>query len=304
MTTREIAEKQALEHLNGQLTQARANDPYRKPAPSVSVASFVKEAKEITLKTTPSLYPIKAEINAWQRQPETFTDELHERECSGGWLHDGETSYPCPRCAGVKRQAALRRQLVDSGVDGRYLDTTWADLQLVAPLDRIEKACHNIKEIIRTGASLLLWSEETGSGKTQAAMLAATAAVQAGHTAHVANMARLAVEIRDGYKPADGEQPLTEKRALQRLVSPDLLVLDDLGAGESDQAKIERRLLFLALDERQTKRLTTIVTTNLKPDQLSAVFGARIFARLQPLTIVHVNHKRNFRIDSAAVSLW
>ncbi|TDE85314.1 ATP-binding protein [Deinococcus sp. S9] len=255
-----------------------------------------------------SLYPTPEQVRAWVTQPETFTDEVHARECQSGFINAQEangtlTAFPCPRCEAAKRQAALRRQLVASGVDGRYLDTTWADLDVIAPLDRVRDACERITDIIATGASLLLWSPETGSGKTQAAMLAATAAIRAGHTAHVANLARLAVDVRDGYRNKDGAA-LTEKGALARLTAPDLLVLDDLGAGETDSAAVERRLLFLALDERQTKRLPTIVTANLSPQELVQVFGVRVLARLQPLTVIHVDHKRNFRVSKNARPLW
>ena len=249
------------------------------------------------------------QVRGWAKAPETFTDELHDRECSGGFLSvqseqdaSGWASVHCPRCEMDRRNAALRRQLVDSGIDGRYLDSEWAHLDVVEPLDRVQRACERIDEIIAAGACLLLWSPETGTGKTQAAMLAAKAAIRAGHTAYVGNLARLAVEVRDGYRK-DGSG-LTEGAALKRLTAPDVLVIDDLGAGETDSAAVERRLLFLALEERQMKRKPTIVTSNLKPEALVQAFGTRVLGRLQPLTIIHVNHKRNFRIPQGDGSLW
>lgn len=250
------------------------------------------------------------QVQAWTKNPETLTDEQHQQGCSGGWVQvqdardlSGWVSMRCPRCEAEQRRVALRRQLTDSGIDGRYLDVGWSDLDVVAPLDRVEKACQRISDIVATGQSVLLWSPETGTGKTQAAMLAATAAIQAGHSAFVANLARIAVDVRDGYN-RKGENLLTEAAALRRLAAPDVLVLDDLGAGETDSAAVERRLLFLALDERQTRRRPTIVTSNLSPDMLVQTFGTRFLGRLQPLTIIAVNHKKNFRVNKSAEGLW
>lgn len=242
---------------------------------------------------------------AWVAQPQAMTDAEHAEWCDSGFIVVGQDlhSRRCPRCAAAEQATQLRTRLIAAGVDGRYLDPTWDDLEQPAPLDRVAAACDQITRIIDAGQSLLLWSGETGSGKTQAAMLAAAAAVRAGRTAHVANLARLAVEIRDGYGDRSGVA-LKEGAALARLTAPDLLVIDDLGAGETDSAAVERRLLFLALDQRQMHRRPTIVTTNLDPKELAALFGARIIARLQPLTVIHVNHGKNFRAARAGRSLW
>lgn len=256
-----------------------------------------------------SLFGSRERVQAWIDHPESFTDDLHKQECMGGWVSVEDTadssgwcSVRCPRCEAERRYAALRRQLTESGIDGRYLETAWADLEVVPPLDRVQRASQRIRDVVEAGESVLLWSADTGTGKTQGAMLAATAAIQAGLSAYVANLARLSVDVRDGYN-RKSENVLTESAALKRLASPDLLVLDDLGAGETDAASVERRLLFLALDERQMRRKPTIVTSNLSPEMLVQTFGTRFLGRLQPLTIIHVNHKRNFRVRTAE-GLW
>lgn len=295
------------EALRSYLNQARANDRtlHPRPGPLKTAADVVGNFQYAS---PGGNYPSPEQVSGWVTQPETFTADVHERECQSGSIISedlaGEyVSHPCPRCAAERAQARLRAQLTDAGVDGRYLDTGWADLDVVAPLDRVQAACERITEVIDAGASLLLWSLETGSGKTQAAMLAATAAIQAGRSAAVVNLARLAVEVRDGYGDKTGTA-LKEGAVLRRLATPQLLVLDDLGAGETDSAAIERRLLFLALDERQTRLLPTVITTNLTPHVLTQVFGSRIIARLQPLTVIHVDHQRNFRVNPAARPLW
>lgn len=274
-------------------------------SPSETVPLPLEQALDLARQPDGLSYASETQLRGWAARPETMDDEAHEQFCQGGAIAQPGTlpSVPCPRCHAAAAQANLRARLITAGVDGRYLDYTWDDLEQVAPLDRLARACGKIDEIIKRGVSLLLWSEETGTGKTQAAMLAAVAAIAAGHSAHVANIARVAMEVRDGYGDKSGEA-LKESKALKRLTAPDLLVIDDLGAGETDSASVERRLLFLALDERVMHRRPTVITSNLSPRELSAIFGARVMARLQPLTIIHVNHKKNFRTVKGLPELW
>lgn len=313
MTTQTPGEK-ALATVNAQLMQARANDRALnpRPVPPRSLEELLGQARQSGPRHR---YPTAVHVQALAKVKSMprFMEAFHAAHCSAGVIVievDGRfDDTPCSRCQQTRREAQLRAQLVASGVDGRYLETEWGDLELLPPLDRVAEKCQDIGALIKAGASLLLHSEQTGSGKTQAAMLAAKAAIRAGHTAHVVNLARLALDVRESYRDKSGEL-VTEKAALLRLTTPDLLVIDDLGAGESDTAAVERRLLFLALDERQMRRLPTIVTTNLpltvpegsKTTSLPGVFGARILARLQPLKTLHVNHGTNFRARKSEVS--
>lgn len=309
------SELQTLADAQRQLEQTRANDRtlHPRPVPTPRVADLLDGF------ALPSgrrgLYPTLELVRALAavRSVPRFMEALHGEYCQGGQLTVDVAgtlqTVSCPRCERARRERTLLAQLVASGVDGRYLESEWDGLELLAPLDRVARRCQDITVLIDAGANLLLYSDQTGTGKTQAAMLAAKAAIRAGRTAHVVNLARLALDVRESYREKGGEQ-LSEKAALLRLTSPDLLVIDDLGAGESDTAAVERRLLFLALDERQMRRRPTIVTTNLplavpegsKAPSLPGVFGARILARLQPLTAVHVNHGTNFRARKAEVS--
>jgi|GEM_PF-3077934 len=301
-------ERTLTETANRLLQQARENDRTQHPRtkPPVTLAGALSSAT-LPPVTHDDLYPSAHQYDAWKTHPERMTNTQHDQYCSAGFVTYatplGLQTDPCPRCQAEKRNAKLRAQIEASGIGGRYLDTEWSDLQLLAPLDRVARGCERIANVIESGENLLLYSTQTGSGKTQAAMLTAKAAIRAGFTAHVANLARLAVDVRDGYNTKNGEA-LTEKTALARLTAPDLLVIDDLGAGETDTAAVERRLLFLALDERQMRVRPTVVTTNLDPQGLAKLFGARVIARLQPLTVLHVSHGENFRVKKGRDALW
>lgn len=303
-----IDESKALATAQELLDRARKNAPTLS-RPLTPLAEQLRGAQTAipAPARAPELYATTEEYARWLTEPTLLNGTLHNTHCQAGTIVIFELgeydSRPCPHCRAQEREAELRRKLVASGIDGRYLDPDWEDLEQPAPLDRLARATQNITAILQAGDSLLIWSTETGSGKTQAAMLAAKATIRTGRTAQVVNIARLALSVRDGYKDKTGEA-LTEGAALQLMASPDLLVIDDLGAGETDNASVERRLLFLALDQRQMHRRSTIVTSNLPPKELVTLFGARILSRLQPLAIVHVDHGKNFRSPQGRQSLW
>lgn len=69
---------------------------------------------------------------------------------------------------------------------------------------------------------------------------------------------------------------LSEAAMFDRLTNAGLLVLDDLGCRTPTDVDIE--ILTRAVNARAGKPL--IVTSNLKPDELNAAFGARLASRL------------------------
>ncbi|MVN86875.1 hypothetical protein GO986_08870 [Deinococcus sp. HMF7620] len=305
-----------------QLEQARANHAaqHPRPAPIPTVADVLGRLRAVP--STAPLYPRLSAVKALGRMRsmpayrQRVAQALHDRECQGGMIYaerapgESPVGVPCVVCQRTQREAALRTQLEASGVAERYLDSEWSGLRLLPPLDRVEQKCRDIGALLDSGVNLLLHSNETGSGKTQAAMLAGKAAIRIGRTVAVVNLARLALDVRERFDNKTGEA-LSEKAALLRMTTPDLLIIDDLGAGEGETAAIERRLLFLALDYRQAHRKAVIVTSNLplfplfkgsKDPCLAGIFGARVTARLQPLTVLHVNHGVNFRDEKTEVS--
>jgi DNA replication protein DnaC len=170
------------------------------------------------------------------------------------------------------------------------LDLEWNDLEMLEPLPRIQQACTQLDLISLEGENLFLYGPP-GSGKTQAAIMIAKTAIRSGLNARVVNIGRLCVDVRRGYS----DQGLTESAALESLGTTDFLILDDLGTGETRNATLE---------ERQNRRLPTIITSNLEPVELVSKLGSRLLNRLQPLTVLEVNHGRNFRAASDRDSLW
>ncbi|WP_081994968.1 ATP-binding protein [Deinococcus radiopugnans] len=288
------------------LRQARANARTQAPTRREGSSLDVMLGKLAASGNRAPVLPTSADLDRWKTNPALLTDEQHARSCAGG-LIEVETepghsvAAPCPRCAAARREVTLRERLTAAGIAARYLDLEWAGLDTShAPFSRLQRSTENIREIIVGNDSLVL-TGPPGSGKTQVAVLAAKAALAGNFSALVVNLGRLALDVRESYQ--GGGAGITERAALELMIRPDLLILDDLGAGETDTATVERRLLYLALEDRQNARKPCIVTTNLKPDELARHLGARNLGRLQPLEIVPMDHGRNFRV-SGEKSRW
>lgn len=199
-------------------------------------------------------------------------------------------SLPCPWCEIRNNQRIARAAIQASGIGPRYFDTTWDALELVEPLPAIKAASERITEILEAGHNAL-FAGPPGTGKTQAATLLVKAAIAAGRTARLDNIGHAAMQIRAGY---DGDGP-TEDSITHRLSNTDLLVIDDIGAGEAGDGKIEKRVLYFVLEARQNGRKATVLTSNLTAQNVSDFLGARIVNRLMPLEVFNFAHGRNFR---------
>lgn len=231
-------------------------------------------------------------------------------DCADGFTKDAQGWYtvPCPRCSQGNRarreMVLLRSRLEAAGVAERYLNVDWGDLEMVEPLPRIQRAAGRIVEVVGRAESFALLGP-TGCGKTQALMLMAKAAVQNAITVRVYNLGLVAIRVTSNWRKRDPE--LTEEQAIEEMVRPQLLLLDDLGAGESEHRDLERRMLYHVLEARAQKKRPTGLTSNLSPDdpslsEFGAYLGARSLDRLKPLKVLQFRHGRNFRDRS--VSAW
>jgi DNA replication protein DnaC len=260
-------------------------------------------------------------ISTWKANPNDVSDLEHQLHCVDGRImyshpHYSDSAFKCPICQArleqLKREQDLRTRMTQAGIPARYLELEWNDLDMLEPLPHIQDACTDLNTILLEGESLYLHGPP-GSGKTQAAIMVAKTAVRSGFSTRVVNMGRLCVSVRQGYSEQRGTEQhdhqrkrvqITEEDALEVLGTPDFLILDDLGAGEARQAVLEQRLLYLGLEERQNRRLPTIITSNLGAAVLIERLGSRLLNRLQPLTVLEVAHGRNFRFPEHRQQRW
>ena len=132
------------------------------------------------------------------------------------------------------------------------------------------------------GGTLIL-TGAPGNGKTHLACAIANA-VMAQFEATVAygNVPDLLRTIKETYRR---DSTRTERQALQDLIGPDLLVMDELGAQMGTDH--EKQLLFEIIDRRYTNLRPTIIASNLNREDLDGYLGQRAMDRFdQTATIL------------------
>jgi DNA replication protein DnaC len=126
----------------------------------------------------------------------------------------------------------------------------------------------------------------TGPGKTSAAIALGWAAVDAGLTVRFLDHAKYLLWLQPDKMPAPPNPyaGITAAQLRARALSCDLLVLDDLGAGQDQQAPasehVTKETLQLVGDRADTPGKITVTTTNLRSEALTLMFGDRFMSRL------------------------
>jgi len=258
------------------------------------------EAKRAAETINPFLAELKTRTVQQTQPPES------DHVCSDGMIENEEGQWVvCPICQARKAEAMLKRRLQNAGIAERYLEIEWDDLEMVPPLPKIRRVAEKVGDLIQRGESAV-FTGPVGSGKTQSALLLIKAAVRAGYEARVVNIGRLGVEVRSTW---NGGKGISENEAIRLMSAPDLLLLDDVGAGETRNAELERRLLYLALEARNQAQRPTLITTNLpvgakstRSGSLEQYLGGRIWDRLKPVVVLAFKHGKNFR--EREITVW
>lgn len=196
---------------------------------------------------------------------------------SGFLLDDNDEAVPC-----ACREARLRRARstgVSSVIPRRYRGVSF-DRPPVPDLDAnvVREVRRFVREIDRRlAAGQGLWFiGDVGTGKTTLAMLVSKAAIDAGHSVAIYSLPRLLAEIRDTYDADPGERSYME--FFRRLVSVDLLHLEDLGAEKQTDWVLEQ--LYSLVNERYEQQRSILVTTNLSETELEDQIGHRTVSRI------------------------
>jgi len=220
----------------------------------------------------------------------------------------------CPDCSQKildeehKKEIAIREKeiadikqdrIATSGIPPKFQDATFESFDK-GWQDKALKHCERYAQIFPVGQrpvgypSLYLWSARTwGVGKTHLACAIAL---------------RIFNRWNDGDKPCpriyfvreydlfrkiqatfnytreEQETKDSEDKIMSRLLSCDLLILDDVGKQITARADFVQRILFTLIDERYDKKLPIILTANVNADGLLRHMGEASLDRFFEMT--------------------
>lgn len=211
-----------------------------------------------------------------------------------------EPVYTCPDCRdtgyiGSKRchcfkQAAIDMIYTQSNIKSILADENFANFSYqfysgqgkdpktgLSPRENAKKA---VKEVLAFLAdfdtefkNLLLYGE-TGTGKTFLSNCIAKELLDTGHSVIYFSAFQL-FEILEKQKFRKDQKA---DASMQNIFDCDLLIIDDLGTELPNNFTVSQ--LFVCLNERLLQRKSTVISTNLDFDKLSAIYTERVFSRL------------------------
>lgn len=238
--------------------------------------------KRATETATPTLSIVSSQNDIAER--------LAKRKCRHGNLARG-----CAECE-IEYQAAEAKRIADQEkAESERIENIRKNPGLFlskfgVPKGYIGCSFENFKSgdkakqlLIDASRESILLSGKTGCGKTHlaVALLNNILPVIADLNVRFETAPEILLSIRSCFsKNAD------EKELVGRYTSPEILVVDDLGADKATEWAIST--MYLIFDYRIRELKQTIVTTNLNMQEIENQYGARIASRLSIMKIINL----------------
>jgi DNA replication protein DnaC len=217
--------------------------------------------------------------------------------CDGtGFQYDAQTNtaFDC-RCR-PQRVARAKARTLSAVIPRRYRDVAFDRPPVTDIEPTIVAAARRYAATIddQLDAGRGLWfMGPPGTGKTTLAMLVSQAALKAGRSVAIYSLPRLLNEIRDTYDTGRSYIDL-----LNRLVSVDLLHIDDVGAERTSEWVLEE--LYLIVNGRYEEQRSMVITTNIFDreklcEQLNARTVSRMTEMCDELPLLGHDHRMDLR---------
>lgn len=148
----------------------------------------------------------------------------------------------------------------------------------IVPCERMQIVldyCRDYSEEFSLSSQSLFMRGKTGLGKTHLSLAIAMAAVEKGYGVIYGSVQTLLGKLE---KERFDKNSTDRGEAEELLLGCDLLVLDDLGTEFSTSFTIA--WLYNIINTRLMRKLPTIISTNLTPEELEARYAERITSRL------------------------
>lgn len=195
----------------------------------------------------------------------------------------------CPECHRAKKEAFQREQRIKmaaqhfkavSGVPPRFLEASFdgyfpGNERALKILEHMREYSEQFDKNRKLGRSLILCGK-AGTGKTHlSCALLRSLAHEQGVTGKYTTAYRAVQEVRECY----GSRDVSELRAMDAFIKPDLLVLDEIGAQYGTDS--EQLILFTIINGRYEAMKPTIVISNLNVDGMKKYLDERGYDRLR-----------------------
>ncbi|WNO60867.1 ATP-binding protein [Rheinheimera sp. MMS21-TC3] len=180
--------------------------------------------------------------------------------------------------AAERQQRDVKKLLERSGVQDIYLSATLESYQIYRPEQKAAiSTCRDyLQSFGQYGAvKNMVFCGSTGTGKNHMASSICNALNVSGKSAAVATAFEIQMKARASRSY---DSPLTEEKVIASFAAVDLLVLDEIELGSTQDYDI--KIINAVIDQRVTKGKSTVVLTNMKLDDLANHMGERIADRL------------------------
>lgn len=183
------------------------------------------------------------------------------------------------RAAAIAKRREVARLFERCGIPPRFADRTLANYRAETPgqakaLSTAELYVKNWREVSQCGTSLVL-TGEPGTGKTHIACAVASGLIES-YSVACAFMS-VSEALRSIKATYAKDCAKTEQQAIHDLLTPDLLILDEIGMQVGSEH--EKQLMFEVLNGRYQNLRPTILISNLSRADLAAFLGQRVMDR-------------------------
>lgn len=179
------------------------------------------------------------------------------------------------------REASLIASIGRAGIPERFMGKSLTNYMAETEeqqraLDFAKAYASDLEKVMKTGRSAIFLGKP-GTGKSHLACAIGQHAIrECKSTVLFITVMRAMRSIKDTW--VKGSE-VSETQAIEALVEPDLLILDEVGVQFGSD--FERNTLFDVLNERYERRKPTLFLSNLTKDEITGFLGERVIDRIR-----------------------
>lgn len=208
-------------------------------------------------------------------------------------------TYECP----CKAQYLLHRWMLNCGIRKQYQRMSWQDLMAIddGTATKVTEFLDNAEWYLDSGTGLIL-NGEKGNGKSMLSYLILKEMIAKGITVYATTFSDMIQNFADGWEDRE------VSRWFERTVrNAQVLYIDDLGREYKGKAQrkagvdsVGERMLEAVIRSRVASDQTTLITTNLKREEIEQGYGGHTMSLLTECSeIVTLSNTEDWRPQKA-----